>query len=260
MKSYTNIILYIIISLFICTTAEAATRVVRVRSRGADEVCDTLRQLFGERIRFAPVPSLNAVVIGADTESDLDEAATLLSQLDRRPATFRFTVKRRERGTESEREFRVSSRRGKAGRFETRQSRNTLAETRTVIGMEGGWHLIADDMIRLESMDTPWGPETAVIRHRQGVEIKGVRSSASGTAIIDVRAASGPEIRTSTILSRLEVPFGRWVSLGGTSGNVADAGSGAGVGHGGGITHRKSSETLLDEWELLVDLADPGDE
>jgi len=252
-------ILFIIAFLLFCTTAESATRVVRIRTRSADEVCDTLRQMFGERMRFASVSSINAVVIGADTDDEVNEAAVLLSQLDRRPATFRFTVKRRERGTTTTREFRVSTRRGGTGRFETRQDGNTLSETRTVTGMEGGWHLIADDLLRLESMNTPWGPETAVIRHRQGVEIKGIRASASGTAIIEVRAASGPENRTSTILSRLEVPFSRWISLGGTTGDGAGAGVSAAIGNDGRISNRKTSGTFLDDWELQVDLLDPGE-
>ncbi len=259
MKSNNRYILYIIVFLLFCTTVESATRVVRIRTRGADEVCDTLQQIFGERMRFASVSSINAVVIGADTDDDLNEAAVLLSQLDRKPATFRFTVKRRERGTETKREFRVSSRRGGTGRFETKQDRNTLSETRTVTGMEGSWHLIADDLLRFEPMDTPWGPETAVIRHRQGVEIKGVRASASGTAIIEVRAATGPEIRTSTILSRLEVPFGRWISLGGTTGDGASAGVDTAIGHDGSISNRKTSGIFLEDWELLVDLLDPGE-
>lgn len=259
MKKTPAYIVYIIILLLVCTAAEAATRVFRIRSRGAEEVCDTLRQMFGDRMRFAPVPSINAVVVGADTESDLNEAAALLFQLDRRPATLRFTVKRRERGSESRQAFRVSPRRDGTGRFDSRQNSGSLSESRTVTGMEGAWLLIADDMTRLETMETPWGPETAVIRHRQGVEIKGVRGSASGTAIIEVRAASGPEIRTSTILSSLEVPFGRWVSLGGTSGDGADAGAGAAIGRDGGLSHRTSSGRFLDEWELQVELAVPGD-
>lgn len=259
MKPKHGYIPYIIISLLFCTSADGATRVFRIRTRGAEEVCDTLRQMFGDRMRFASVPSINSIVIGADTESDLSEAAALLSQLDKRPATLRFTVRRRENETGSEREFRVSPRHGGTGRFETKQRRNTLSETRTITGMEGGWHLIADDMMRIETLETPWGPESAVIRHRQGVEVKGVRASASGTAIIELRAASGPEIQTSTILSRLEVPFGQWVSLGGTTAADSGAGTGTSIGHGSIVSNRKTSGIFLDAWEIQVDLAVPGE-
>lgn len=259
MKSIARYIYFIIFILLSCVTAEGATRVIRIRTRGAEEVCETLRQMFCDRMRFVPVPSINAVVIGADGEPDLNEAAALLSQLDKRPATFRFTVKRRERETDSRKELRISPQHGGTGRFEMRRDRHALSEARTITGMEGSWHLIADDMTRLETMHTPWGPETAVIRHRQGAEIMCVRTSASGTAIVEVRAASGPEIRTSTVLSRIEVPFGQWISLGGTAGDDSDSGTVTGTGHDGGISNRGSSGTFLDEWELLVDLVDRGE-
>lgn len=249
----------ILLFLLLCMTAECATRVVRIRTRASEDICGTLQQIFGDRMRFVSVPSINAVVIGADTDSDVNEAALLLAQLDRRPATFRFSIRRRERRSDSSRELGTPRHRGDGFRYESSSSRNRLSEARVITGMEGTWHLLADDMIRVETLHTPWGPESAVIRHRQGVEIKGVRGSASGTAILDVRASSGPESRTSSLLSQIEAPFGQWIALGGTTRSDSDSGSQSAVGGRSGYSNRKGAGTALDEWEICVDLLDPGE-
>ncbi|HNW36362.1 MAG TPA: hypothetical protein PKM25_15590 [Candidatus Ozemobacteraceae bacterium] len=243
---------------FSCPAAECATRVLKMKSQNPETVCATLQQLFGDRLRTAVVTSINAIVISADSEPALDEASALVAQLDRRPATFRFQVRRREHRSASESGFRIKSKSGSFPSYEQRNSHGSGMETRNITGMEGSWLQLTDDSTRIETLNTPWGPESAVVNHRQGIEIKG-SLGASGTAVIEIRAASGPESRTSTILSRIEAPFGTWFSLGGTdrSGSEAHAESSFGRMTGSASGMRKASS--LDDWEVLVDVIAAGE-
>jgi len=242
-----------------CSSADGATRVLKLKSQNPVTVCETLHQLFGDRLRAAVVMSINAVVITANSEPALDEASALLAQLDRRPAVFRYQVRRREDRSASKSGFRFRDKAGSIPAYERRSHQGHGTVTRTISGMEGSWLELTDDSMRIVTQRSPWGPESAIVTHRQGVELRGTRG-ASGTAIIEIRAASGSESQTSTILSRIEAPFGRWFSLGGTGRSGSDAHTEATIGRPPARFESRSAETAsLEDWELLVDIIAAGD-
>ncbi|HOY65962.1 MAG TPA: secretin N-terminal domain-containing protein [Candidatus Ozemobacteraceae bacterium] len=243
--------------LLITGSAEAASRVVKLRSQSPEDVCMMLERLFGDDLRCSPVPSIQAVVLAADTQERLDEAAALISRLDRRPATLRYSVRRRTNSARSVTKIGLSGSHPRP-EFESRSGTSRDTDRRSVVGMEGAWLRFTDDALRLETVPAPWGPETIAITHRQGIEIRGTRVG-TDAAIIELRASSGPEHENRLLLTHIEVPFGRWTELGGVSESDADRNDGYGLGRSGRARLQEKSHSSVDGWEVLVDLLEPGD-
>ncbi|HEY9071744.1 MAG TPA: secretin N-terminal domain-containing protein [Candidatus Ozemobacteraceae bacterium] len=250
-------VLLVSILLLSAISADAASKVVKLRSQRPEEVCDILSRLFGSGLRCAPVPSIQAVVIAADSPERVDEAAALLARLDRRPGTMRFSVRHTSTSSRSRTELGLNRARLEPW-LESRAGSAQKTGHRSVVGMEGAWLSFTDDTLRLETVPAPWGPETIAITHRQGIEIRGTQSG-SGTVIIELRAASGPEQDSRNLLTRVKVPFGQWTRLGDTTEAESSHQDGFGIGNAGMARIDEKSHSSVDGWEVLVDLVEPGD-
>lgn len=245
--------------LGVTTPVPAATRVVKVRSGSPAMLADILRQTFGRQIRIAEAPMISALVLNAERDDLLDQAAALLAQLDQPPVTFRFSLRRIS--AEEARSWQVgaASHRERGVQIQaqqtSRQERGT--DVRTVMGLEGFPVALIDETSRFVDLSTPWGPQTAVLKSERGLRILG-RRAGDGMAVVEIRSADGTESSATRLISQVAVKLGEWTYLG----DVASHRTGDGTdvrlrGTRGGGSIGRSSERQSAHYLVKVEVVGP---
>ena len=223
------------LSLGCAVQVEAATEVVKLRGQSPEAVADVVRQLYHGRARVAEAPSIQAVVLYAETKELLEEIKRVIRDLDAPPKTLQFSVRAIEWDARQQTGHSVSLGRHRIipdaaiAHLQTRGS-----EVRTIRGMEGYPLGLTDQTTRVLPMATPWGPNTMTLTQTRGLKIMG-RCSGPDQVIIEVFYASGKDMSTRQILTQLQVPVNTWVDLGDlTSANTTTGGA---VSAGQGLHH-----------------------
>lgn len=226
----------------------AEIKIVRLKYSEPQSVITTLEQLFGKKVRLAPAPTLNAIVINSDDPAVLREIDRLLQELDQRPAMLRYSVRRLSDQDETSTHLQF----GQRSRLSQKQQRLRETGINTVVAQEYRKARITDDSIRIFTYPTYFGEAVETITISHGLMVSG-RLTGQNSALLEVWYSSGKELDSETLLTSLEVPLGSWVSLGGAISARGQTNPGYRIGKNSGIEVNKSGGQIDRRYLIKVD-------
>jgi hypothetical protein len=235
--------------LFLTPVLQAELRVVKLLYSRPEAIKATLQQLFGNKIKAATAPSLNAVVIDCDDPEILKEIDKLVAMLDRKPAMLKFSLKRGADASSQSKSLKL----GSQGHFENRKRNNQTANVNTVIALEHRKARITQDMIHIFSYPTWYGQESEAITISHGLRVSGHIIS-SETAQIDLWYSHGQSLDSETLLTTIQAPLARWISLGGNQKNSTQNSKSTSVQKSGQAAINKTGGYLSRQYFFKVEL------
>ncbi|MFZ2958793.1 MAG: secretin N-terminal domain-containing protein [Candidatus Ozemobacteraceae bacterium] len=200
------------------------TRVIKLKSTVPETVSPVLEQVLGVSLQVAPIPSLNAVCISSEDDRVLDEAEKLIQQLDAPRATLRYTIQ--SLGSEDRRSFQAHLGSGGKPFADWISLRSRTSGTRTVVGLDGEDVGLTEESTRVETLATPWGPESAVLKNSQGLRARG-RLVEGDQVILEIGYGEGGWSAHNQLNTQIRVHLGEWVPIGSIGRSTDESGANA---------------------------------
>ncbi|PKL39321.1 MAG: hypothetical protein CVV41_21530 [Candidatus Riflebacteria bacterium HGW-Riflebacteria-1] len=250
MKPLKCILLIVALFYVACFADASEIRVFRLNYADPNSVATTIKALFGGKVNAIPVPSLNAVAVSVSDNYEMEEIAKLAAVLDRRPATFRFTVQSDSQGNESSRFIGVQRGRGRA---ETTRSTTNSTSQRSVVAMEFAKASLTDEIVKIYSYPGWYGPEAVQITTSHGLKVSGHLSD-DNRIIVQVWFAQGDQNASEVLLTEVEARAGEWFSLGGLDQSSSQSGYTGSLSRKGQIGHKKTGGQIDRRFMLRVDV------
>ncbi|MDN5280592.1 MAG: hypothetical protein PWR01_4557 [Clostridiales bacterium] len=247
--NFCKLLLLIIGCLFLAPAIRAEIKVIKLSYSNARSIMQTLNQLFGQSIKMAEAPSMNAVIINCDDANILQKIDELVKTLDRKPAVLRFSIKRAADANSRQTDISL----GKKGRFRETRSVKNESNLNSVIAIEHRKARITDDSIRIFRYNTYFGEAIQTVTISHGLLVSGHLTD-KNTVQLDIWFAAGEDFDSETLLTSVFAPLGHWVSIGGAAESNTQTSPVVKLGDNAKIGQNKSSGHIDRRYDIRVDL------
>jgi len=214
-----------------------SVKIVKLKMQSPSSMATVLRQTFGRDLRVAEAPMVNGVVISSDDEKTLLQAEAMIAQLDKEPATLRYSIQSSSHEQINTNTMGGSVKIGTHGKktvrfqpdMQTHRVTSSGGETRMVVGLEGEPVGLSDVMMRVETLNSPWGPQDSMRSSEQGLKISGRLVGAGNEVMVEVWYAEGGFDASRQLMTQVKVPLGTWFNLGGLASGGDSASRNGGI-------------------------------
>lgn len=229
--------------------ASAGLKIIKLSYSNPEAIIATLKQLFGNKIKAAAAPSINAIVINCEDPSVLKEIDKLASVLDRRPATLKYSIQRGSDSSQTSTRYSV----GRHGKLR-REGSNTIEHgTHSVVAVEYRKARLTEDSVRIFNVPTYYGDVNHTVTISHGLMVSG-HLTGKYTAQVEVWYSSGKELDSETLLTSISAPIGQWVSIGGANNSSSQKTPSLKLGKNPEIGQTKSGSFINRRYLIKVDL------
>ena len=207
-------IFFLLTSLFLFFSVNlpvmAELKIIRLNYSSPDAIIATLNQLFGNRIKAASAPSINAVIINYDEPQVIEEIEKLAAVLDHKPAVLRFSIRRDAESSQTTNQVLV----GRNDRFARRTLKSHETGEKSVVAVEFRKARLTDDKIRIFAIPTYLEESAQTLTISHGLMVSG-RLIGKDFVQADIWYSNGEGFEAENLLTSLEIPIGQWFDIGG---------------------------------------------
>lgn len=251
-KQLTCFALILSVLMLVSINLEAGEiKVFRLKYARPYSVENVIKSLFGNSVKVACADTINAVVVNSSDKEILEQIEKLVAVLDRKPATFRFTV-RSDTG-QKQRSATMGTQSGQA-QLNMQSNRQKSFGERTITALEFAKAALTDETIRVFHLTSLPDAVPVVITTTRGLKIS-ARMAESNQILAQLWYAEGGSDASDILLTELSVPAGQWFSFGGMDDSINAMNHSASVLAGkGDISVNKTGNRIDRRFMLKIDL------
>lgn len=249
MRYLSTLLFLLFLQLVTVPSLWAEIRIIKLKYSSPEAFIATIAPLFGRQIKAAAAPAINAVVVNCDNPQIMQQIENLATELDRRPATLRFSLQRTSEDSADHGTIKL----GSAGALSQQNTRRSERGSNSVVAMENQKARLTNDSIRIFSYPTYYGEELKTLTISRGLIVSG-HLTGPDSAQLEIWYAAGEGLNSETLLTTVNAPLGHWVGIGGIDRQNQQSRPDYSLGKNSSIGINKSGGLLDRHYRIRVDL------